>query len=309
MSRIDVTNFPKFGSMTGGSGLTGIFADNTLTGYAQSTVGFAGVDLRESPQAVDKIIVSSADNGWDASGASGGQVQFRLFGKKGGGTPVNPYDGVLLGRAGPIRDINQVIDHAIYSTDWATKWDFIWIVLEAPVWTVLSGFKLFAPVVPQIGAARTILRRRSDSSQPIAKNGCGIPGMRFLFELTQPAAVVPIIKIEIEHMAWATGMSNILSCGCYLFHRSAPDLAALASASYRELDVSGRNLSADTHYERHEPRDAVQLDVGFHEIIPNLNSNTYQANTDWYTNVLVEYGRGLNKGLIDIDPGAVVVNL
>jgi hypothetical protein len=308
MTQIDLSAFPKYGSMIFGGGLSAIFDPSLSTGYAEGPIGFVGVDMRSNPQSIDKIVLRSASNGWDASGDQGGAVRFRLYVKQ-GPPPTTPFEGELIGRSGPIRDVNGHLEHSVYGEDWFTKWDQAWIVLETPVWTVLSGFEAFAPVVPQIGAERRILRRRSDSSQPISKSGSLIPGMRFLFELTQPAAVIPLIKIEIEHQFWATGMSYVLSCGCYLYHRQGDDLQELASASFSELDVSGRNLNLETHYERHEPRDAVNLSAGFHEIIPSLNADTYQASSDWYAGVLVEYGRGLNKGILDIDPNAVVINV
>jgi hypothetical protein len=310
MTQIDLATFPKFGTMTGSAGLAGIFdtVGASTCGHAEATTGTAGVDFRGTPQSVDKVVLWSAGNGWDASGSDGGQVRFKLFGKQ-GAAPASQTDGVLLGSAGPIRDVNAVRAHAIYSSDWLTKWDWIWVQVTSPTWVILSGFELYAPYVPQIGTDRRVLRRRSDSSQPISKNISDIHGLRFLFELTQPSAITPFIKIEIEHMAWATGVSHLLSCGALLKHRCAETLGELAMQEYSTIDDAGRNLSTSTHYERQSLCDSVHLGVGFHEIIPALNSNTYQSASDWYTTVLVEGKGGLNKGVILIDPGAEVINL
>lgn len=311
MGQINLSAFPKFGTLTSGGGLAAVFdpVGQTTQGHATSTTGYAGFDCQADPQAIDKIVVTCADNGWDGSGAEGGQVRFFLYGKKVGGPDV------LLGTAGPIRDYNQTLEHTVYSSDWFTKWDYIWVWSATPTWVVLSDFKAYSPEIPQIGSGRRYLRRVSNSSQPISKNGTFISGLRFLFELTQSAAVKPDIKIEIEHMAWATGIGELLSCGCYLKHRQASTLADLSTApyfltgSYQIIDRAGRNLSTETHYERQLVRDAIQLGPGFHEIIPWLNSNTYLSSADYYSGVLVEYGKGLNKGIVTIDPSGEVINL
>ena len=305
MAQIDLTSFPKFGTITGGGGISAVFdpLGSMTAAHAESRTAYAGFDCRADPQAIDKIVVACSGNGWDGSGAEGGQVKFSIYGKKVGGPDV------LLGIAGPIRDYNQILEHTIYSSDWYTKWDWIWVWPETPTWVVLSDFKAYAPEVPQIGSGRRYLRRVCNSSQPISKSYSHIHGMRFLFELTQPASVVPDIKIEIEHQAWATGISDLLSCGCNLLHRQAPTLVGLASASYEIIDTAGRNLSTETHYERQSTMTAMQLNAGFHEIIPELNSNTYLSSSDLYSGVLVEYGKGLNKGIVTIDPSGEVINL
>lgn len=309
-NQINLSAFPKFGTMTGGSGLVGIF-DNSIasTGYAPTNWGTVGFNCSSSPQALDKVVISSAPNGWDASGLENGAVVHKLYAKN-GSAPSHQEDGVLLGSVGPIRDVNTVTSQSIYSSNWWTKWDYIWVYSITQVWTVLSDFKAFAPEIPVIGSERRIIRRRGDGSQCISRAGSGIPGLRVMFELTQPAAVIPIFKVEMEHISWYHGQNYWLSCGAYLMHRQAAtrDLLSVASWS-NELDIAGRNLNRDIHYERQGLHDAVQLETGFHEIMPVLNSNSYETSVDYLTQVLVEYGRGLNKAIVIIDPEAEVINL
>ena len=310
MTVVDVSPFPKFGTMTSGNGLAGIFdaAGPATTGYAQTTWGTVGVDCSANPQSVDRVELTSASNGWDGSGAFDGPVSFRLYGRN-STAPSHQFDGTLLGSSGPIRDRNEVSKQSIYSHDWWTKWDYLWVYIAAPVWTIASDFRLHKPDVPVIDGVRSILRRRCDGSQPITRSSVAIPGLRVLFDLRQPAGVVPLFSVEFEHLYWHHLQDYTFSCGGYILHRTATTLQALPQQGWQELQVCGRNLDRETHYERVDPMDAISLQPGFHEIVPSLNATSYQTAADNLTQVLVEGGRGLNKALVLIDPSLDVINL
>lgn len=95
-AQIDTSNLAKIGNMTSGGGLAAIMDGSSGTvGYAESTLGYAGVTLA-APTRIDHAKLTSADNGFDASGLTTG-ITLYLYGKA-GTAPSHAHDGQLLGQ-------------------------------------------------------------------------------------------------------------------------------------------------------------------------------------------------------------------
>jgi len=145
MGQINVSTFPKFGNLTYGSGLAAVFdGTEATTGYAQGTIGWAGVDFRSSPQRIGRAEVVSATNGFDASGATS-EILLELRAKN-GSPPVNPGDGVFIGAdAQWFTDQNLQRTVTLNCVDNVTEWDFVWVMVKTGVWSVMAEVRLFGP--------------------------------------------------------------------------------------------------------------------------------------------------------------------
>jgi hypothetical protein len=92
--KLNLSSLPTFGNMTRGGGLATLFDGNSQTGaWAESTLGWAGVDFGSSPQAISEAVLFSASNGFDASG-SASSIRLRLYGKNGGAPTQRPIKKV-----------------------------------------------------------------------------------------------------------------------------------------------------------------------------------------------------------------------
>jgi hypothetical protein len=140
-----MSGLTKFGNMTGGDGLAGIFDSNAGTyGYSETTDGYAGAVLSE-PVPIFDAQIDSTDNGFDASGLTS-QITIDLYGKSTAGTPSSATDGTLLATT-TFTDINAGITKTLVSSDNLTKFYSVWFRIRTGVWAIAREMRFYKNVV------------------------------------------------------------------------------------------------------------------------------------------------------------------
>lgn len=320
---LDTTSLTKIGDMTSGSGLAAAVntGDSGSTGYKTTTSGYAGVSLT-APSAIDHADVVSATNGYDASGSTS-PITLKLYGKQ-GSPPTSATNGTLLGTVGPFTDVNSITTKTIPSSDLSTEWDHLWVVGTTGVWTVYEATKFYLtePAPPDNGPDPVDSERYTIES---ASNTATLLGYQFthLSDFDQnvfvetPALATFDFRADTVHRGDITGYNNALSIGARIAYKCASTYAGLAGASWQYLDnvVSGENLvdRHPHHYGRILLTGAMVLQANkYYRFGIFANAATDQSpyqTTNGLAGLLVEYGKGLNLFLTDIDHGAVLVNL
>lgn len=305
--KIDLSGFPKIGNMIYGNGLSAIFdADNVISnGYAQETVGWAGINCSSNPQKIDFVRIWGATNGWDGSGSCTPVYQ-QLFAKN-GAAPTSSTDGTFLGDAGTFMDNNTRHCQEIASSNWWDAWDYIWIRQTTGVYSLLSGIELFTPEIPEISSSK-ILPKQCNNMKVIQRYGGPIHEFRRLFKLNQSSAVTFKGSVDYIHRYDITGQADSLSCAGRIIWRTANDLSSLPQASWNYGRATGNNLmSFEMHYTNIDPWQSVQLPAGYVEASIYLNANRMNPTGNYFAAVLCEYGSGLNLFEINIQPNTEMV--
>lgn len=312
-AQIDVSALTKIGNMTGGGGLSAIMDGSTSTvGYAQSTTGYAGVTL-SSPARIDHVILTGADNGFDASGLTSGIV-LKLYGKT-GTPPTGANDGVLLGQTS-FTDQNMVHTIAIESTDKATQFDHVWAALSTGVWCILSEFALFAadePVYPDpLSVGRHVFLRSCNDSVQLAKYGAEIPQYRVSFRLDEPRVVLVDHHADVVHIGTGSDAGVAVGYSFRICNRSGETFEAMKAASFAGVDnaVGGGNVSERNpqHYGNKTITTAIELPAGYHEISVIGSGHTDGSSTPGLLCMLVEGGKGLNALRVIVEPSETILH-
>lgn len=139
---IDTSGLTKIGDMPSGGGLPAAInpSDGGSTGYKQATIGWGGVTL-SAPAAIHSADVTSATNGFDASGLTT-PITLQLWAKQ-GAAPANGTDGTLIGSVGPFTDVNATTVKTIASNNTTTEWDHVWVRGTTGVWFVSEAMKFW----------------------------------------------------------------------------------------------------------------------------------------------------------------------
>lgn len=324
MSKISLSGLPLFGNMVSGAGLASVFDDNvTDAGYAMDVTGWAGTDFLTSPRAVDKVVVTAPVSGFDASGAvSDVRISLRA---KNGSAPTGPTDGVLLGQAGHFKDVNAAVSHTVYSDDWKTEWQYVWVVLETGVWAALSAVALYGPEVITVPSSacpkwslwgRVLLEKTVDSAVLLTAGAREVAGFRLLLQICEPVVAVLDVGVDTVHRGDYTGYGDALSTGISAFYRCAQDLSQLQNAPKVQVPrmVRGENLVSrhPVHYGKLHAQGSFQLHPGYCQISVHMNAATDAAGyttTDGLAALLVEHGAGLNRMRLLLDPAATLIHV
>lgn len=150
---IDGAALAKAGNMTSGGGLAAIFdGDEATAGHNQATSGFVWIGL-PTPMKVDSVTVTSATNGFDASGSTTA-ISLTARGKVGPAAPTGtPTSHTNLGGVA-FTDVNARTVKTISVTNNTTEFSWIGINMTAGVWSsiaeiCISAFVEALPVPPQ----------------------------------------------------------------------------------------------------------------------------------------------------------------
>lgn len=314
-SKIDARSFPSFGDMTSGSALAAIFDGNgATTGYAQTTTGYAGLDLRASPHRIDKVRVMSPSNGYDASGLTT-PITLTLYAKS-GAQPSTSTDGVVLG-ALSFTDVNAAGYQEISSSDKLTQWDWIWVRGSTGVWTVFAEVEFYAadaPVepIPYPSKRQVVYFRSCDAITPLPYAHAEIGVFRIPICLEEEAVASIDFQANVKHRGDITGFLGVVGFAFAVDHRSGTTYASLATQPWtpiRNRASGGNIINRDPHhYGAAVIKTNKTLVPGFHEFRVTGSAHSSGAvGVDGLAAVLAENGRGLNGFRITLNKDAVLV--
>lgn len=322
MTLIDTTGLTKIGDMTSGGGLTAAVntGDGGSTGYKTGTTGWAGVALA-APTAISHVDVTSATNGFDASGSTS-QITLKLYGRQ-GTAPAHATNGVLLGTVGPFTDVNATTVKTIPSGDTTTEWDYLWVTGTTGVWTVYESIKPYAadeappeeaPI--QVLSERYTIRSWCDTPLLLGHQLTHLPDFdQTIFVQTSDALAEFFFRADIVHRGTVTGYNGALSLGCALYFKESQTFSELDGEPWQLIDraVSGRNLCERNpqHYEAIDVTGALMLMSDYYyRFGVKMNAKTDQSpyqTTDGLAGILVEGNDGLNQFLVRVDHGGTLV--
>lgn len=307
--QINLSSETKIGNMSGGGGLSAIFdGSNSTVGYAQQTVGFAGVSFAY-PRRIDYVECVSADNGFDASGLTTG-ITLQLYAKN-GAPPASATDGTYLGDA-VFTDQNSVRTIKLTSSDKVTEYAHVWVRVVTGVWAILSELRMFEagepepipepePVAP-LAPGSHLFMKSCNTPVPLTSSGVEISETRIRFELAEERCALFDFHADVTHTGSGSDASVAVGFSFWIVHRHATTEAALNSMPWTYIPnaVGGGNVSERNpqHYGNKAivsgaPSDA-KLQPGFHEISVVANGHTDGSSTQGIINMLVEGGKGLN---------------
>jgi hypothetical protein len=319
--KINLSSLPTIGNMTRGGGLATLFDGNSQTGaWAESTLGWAGVDFGSSPQAISEAVLFSASNGFDASG-SASSIRLRLYGKN-GGAPTGPTDGTLLGTLGYFTDPNAATSRSITTAN-TEAWRYVWATVETGVWAILLDIELYdrdsvalppPPSFTLLTAERTVVGKSVNSPTLLTTPFAEIEGFRTRVQIEQPAGAIIDVRTDVVHRGEFTGYTGVLSIGMLVGYRYATTAEGVAAAPVQRVPnaVVGCNLmNRDPHhYEKLHACSDLDMQPGFYEFTVYMNAATdvsAYAQTNGLAALLIEGGSGLNRLRIVVDKGLAVI--
>lgn len=305
---IELINLVKFGTLSGGAGLAGVFDGNlATTGYAQAVVGYAGVALTE-PARIRKAEVTSATNGFDASGSTTG-IELRLYGKN--GMPSSADDGMLLASSS-FTDQNVQRTITLESTDSISAFTHVWVKIHTGVWAVAADVKFYEetaaiPELEPIGSGSRAIVKSCNSPVSLPYYSQEIPEFRIRFRLTERRLVLFDFQANVVHVGEGAEVNYVSGYSFRICRRFAETMSGLASSPLITINnaVSGGNVSEKNpqHYgalaipgvptPSEDPEECGFLDPGYHEIVVLGSGHTYLTTTN-LLRVLTENGKGLN---------------
>jgi len=316
MTRLDLSSLSTIGNMTSGSyGLAALIDENQATNcYRPEITGWGGVIL-PAPTAITRAEIISQSNGFDASGSTT-QITIQLYGRI-SGTPANDTDGTLLGTQSFV-DVNEFTTRG-FDLDGQVEYSCIWFRLVSGVWVAATGIRLYTEgevqppeeqEIPVI-AGKSILVKSVNTAVLLAWYTTEVEEFRLRFELTESAAAKVMLHVDVVHRGEYTGYNGVIGVAFHLGYRYAETEAGLdtAEATLPVNALGGYNISErdPDHYGQNTIFDAWQLDAGFYEVVVYGSAHSSGSSADGLAGILVENGRGLNRLLVEIDPGVGVI--
>lgn len=304
--QIDTNALVKFGTMSGGSGLAAVFDGNPVTtGYAQAVIGYAGVVLGE-PKRIQKVEVTSAANGFDASGSTTG-IELRLYGKN--GLPINADDGVLLASSS-FTDQNVQRTITLESTDSISAFTHVWVKIHTGVWAVAADVKFYEetaaiPELEPVGPGSHLMVKSCNDSVPLTHLFSELPQFRIRFRLDSPRIVLFDFHADVVHVGVGSDIDKPVGYSFRIVRRSGNDLASLNAANFDNIDhaVGGGNVrDLQQHYGNKTIPSGDILEAGYHEIGILGSGHTSATTTLGLLRMNVENGKGLNSLRIVVLP-------
>lgn len=313
---IDLSSFPKFGTMTKGSGIPGVF-DGAVgtTGYAEFSGGYAGVNFSTDPQKIDRVEVVSATNGFDASGLTTAIVL--TLRAKNGSAPTGPNDGAVLATAS-FTDINSQTTRTLNSPDKVTLWDYIWVSVSTGVWSVIAELRFFEaseyvpPVAPEPNAADfTIYQKACNSNFPLPQGAVIVPDFTFDICCDAVGAALVDFGVNVTHVGnlFSPPYLGAIGIGAQFCYKFAADYAGLDSAPWQSPPNSKTNgINIDernpAHYANVGLPTSMPVQPGFYRFSLMMSAHTdgdviqgtppIRLDRDGLAQILAEGGKGLN---------------
>jgi len=311
-----ITGTP-FGNMTSGGGLGYIFdASLASTGYAQGTVGYAGLSLA-TPKRVTRARVWSADNGFDASGAET-WITLTLRGKN--GAPfAGPNDGVILSVVA-FKDRNVQTFRDLLSTDIVSTWDHLAVVATTGVWSVFAKVEFHddAAIVPDPlpANAPSVLQKSCDDGFMLPQAAVVVPG--FLMTCCVPVEGIVLLDftVNIVHRGnyLPSPFLGAVGIGAEIFFKYAADFSALDAASWQMPPISrvnGTNVEevSPAHYQNVSLPSSMAVVPGFYKLGLRMSGHTDGTAQNYIVGILEEGGKGLNGFRVTYFPCGNSVNM
>lgn len=308
---IDLSGLTRIGNMTSGSGLNALFDGNEgTTGYAAGTSGYGGVTFG-SAQAIDRVQVVSASNGFDASGSST-SITLKLYGKT-GSAPASATDGTLLGSIGPFTDVEAVTTHTIFSNDTTSTWDHAWVNFATGVWCIAGEIRFYAPLgAPSVAAAaRAVYKKSLDSHFLLPWSPIEIQGFRIDLQVDTDTVALIDFHADVTHRGEFTGFNGVVGVGLKVAYQTAATFANVPGATVNEVPnmIGGFNISERDphHYGATSLTGVLQLASGFYRFSVRGSSHSTGSGADGLAGILFEPSRGLNVLRVVTDEDAVIV--
>lgn len=286
----------KFGNMTKGQGLAGLFDVKIYeSAYAEETVGYAGVTF-SSPTIVDFIEIVSGLTGFDSS-ADTGNATLSLYGKN-GSAPTSSTDGTKLSEI-VVTDNNTQKTVTMFSNS-KTPFLHIWCRITTSVWCAATEMRIFKyREFPQsTGKGMAVLMGACNHNVALTSGGLELP--QFRVPIKTDSARVALIDFHSDVIHTGEGGTSAIAVG-YSFsicYRSGATEEAMLAASFVPIRnaIGGGNVSerSPQHYGSCELATAVNLSSGFHQISVIGSGHTDGTNVPGILQVLSEGGQGLN---------------
>lgn len=286
----------KFGNMTSGAGLPGLFDVDIFTSvFVAATTGYAGVTLA-SPAAIGFVEIISGTTGYDGSGGSN-TATLSLYAKN-GAAPVSATDGVLLGTT-TVPDDNTQKTAVILSTD-QTLYAHVWVVISTAVSAVATEVRFFkqAPAAPVIGNGHNVVLSSCDYNVALTHGGREVPQFRIKFFLNAPRVVLMDFHGDVVHVGEGAAASVAVGYSFGIVYRSAETEALLRVAPFSIIKnaVGGGNVSERNpqHYGNKTITTSRVFPAGYHEISVLGSGHTDGSSIPGLIQILSEAGKGVN---------------
>lgn len=312
---IDLSSFPKIGTMTKGSGIAGVFDGSVgTTGYAEFSGGYAGVNFSSSPQKIDRVEVVPATNGFDASGLTTAIVL--TLRAKNGSAPTGPNDGTVLATAS-FTDVNAQTARTLTSSDRVTAWDFVWVTVTTGVWSVIAELRFFEageyvpPVSPDPSpAVITVYQKACNSSFPLPQTAIIVPD--FTFDVCCDEAGVALVdfKVNVTHVGnlFSPSYLGAIGIGAQFYYKFSADYDGLDAAPWLSpansrtngINIDERNPA---HYANVGLNTSMPVQPGFYRFSLSMSAHTDGDGRGGLAQILAEGGKGLNGLRVSIIKG------
>lgn len=306
---IDTSTLTKIGNMTSGGGLSAIFdSDTSTTGYYMNSGGFVGVEFDSSTK-LDKIIIKSAANGFDASGLTS-TITLTLYGKT-GIAPTSSTDGIALDSL-TFTDINAVTTKELINSDPMYEIDFAWVTISSDVWSVASELELYeytVPTAPSVVNSRFFsLQKSVDTKTALRWDPKEILGFRMDLNLNEAAVATLQLRMDIIHDGL---IPDVIGVSGLLHMRSGTTWENCLSASFTPIEnaSSGQNIRDLTdHYGNINIFQKVSLSVPkYYQFAVYGSAHTTASSLDELCSILEENSKGLNNFILTINKDETLI--
>lgn len=310
MALIDPAGLIAFGNMSKGGGLAALFAAGADVGYAETSTGWAGLTFA-APTRIKRVAITSASNGYDASGAAT-PVTLRLYGKT-GAAPTGPSDGVLLASLA-ITDPNAVVIRDLLSADQFTTFDHGWISITSGVWAIgqyiqfeaLDETDLFLPT-PDL-TKRTTYTKRFDTELALPWTFAELPATRWKpIQIYAACSALVDIAFDFRHRG-VGGYTGAVGIGLTFGRKYGATLETMIAApwvAYDDLALSTQIASLSHHYATATRPGAIQLEPGVYQFGFAGTAHSDATSADGLACVQVEGGKGLNGARLIVSTDTV----
>jgi len=316
--KIDITGFVKIGDMLSGGGLAATSDDDIgTTGYVSSPQGWAGV-IFPAPTKVEKVVVTSAGNGFDASGLTT-SITLNLRAKT-GAAPISRTDGTVLATQA-FTDQNVQYTKSLTSNDVTTEWDHVWVDVQTGSWSVIAEIEVYEPDVasapePLSSTNITIMQKSCDDGFMLPQTVIYVPGFYMTFNAPVAGVAMVDFVINLTHKGdlLPTPFLGAVGIGAELFYKYSTDFSTLEASPWVGFPISQTNgINIDdrdpAHYANVSLNSSLQINPGFYKFGIRMSGHTTGTTQDFIVGILAESGKGLNGFRITYIPGADFFNM
>lgn len=295
--KVDTTSGVRFGNLTKGGGLPALFdGEDSTVAYSETQVGYFGTSLPGAKR-IDRVELSSATNGFDASGHTT-NINIKLYARN-GSPPAHAVDGVLLGSVNVV-DENQIRVVCVESSDKKNLYEYVWVRIATGVWTIASEIEIFEadepPPPTAIPLSSYVLSSSCNVNVPLSYGGGEIPQFRVRMLVEQERTVLLDFHGDVVHTGGSYSSSHPFGFSFRLCKRSADSEQELEMAPFQWIDnaVGGGNvLSLSHHYGNKTICSYTKVSPGWHEFSVIGSGHSYLS-SESAIQILAEGGKGLN---------------